>query len=211
MKRLRYFLFIILSVAVSGCTKQQAGACENEVDARCSCPPMVKIVPCNTFSVAEAQQIRDHLQAFRQRYFAQDSDTFITIAEPVQLDKTLMNKGATRFSAPKILNLLQKNRDSNEIVIALLHNDISTNKNSRDWGVLGLSYRGRCVSVASTYRVKEKAEFWKVVAHELIHAYCNYGHCPDDNPACIMKDAKGHPNLKKQHGLCETCQKNLLK
>jgi len=82
--------------------------------------------------------------------------------------------------------------------------------NDGHWGVQGLSLIPGNACVASTFRVKDRRDFWKVVCHEFIHTYFTYNHCPKDDPSCLMQAAKGHPRYKGKNGLCPHCS-NALK
>ena len=83
-------------------------------------------------------------------------------------------------------------------------------KGKADWGVLGLSIHGTYTCVVSDYRLKnKKRDYWKVVTHEFTHTACNYGHCPDDNPLCIMKDAKGKADFSNKVEFCKTCREKI--
>ena len=126
------------------------------------------------------------------------------------LGSNVLNEAKTRYRADKIINGFS---DSNLIsgTIGLINNDISIPyKGKSDWGVLGFSWKGKYVGVVSTYRIKNiKRDLWKVVVHEYIHAHFNYGHCPKDNPKCIMQDAKGHANFSNKNDLCDYCKKHI--
>lgn len=64
--------------------------------------------------------------------------------------------------------------------------------------------------VVSKYRIKNvNRGLWKVVVHEFIRANYNYGHCPKDDPKCIMKDAKGHTDFSNKNDLCNYCKKHI--
>lgn len=103
------------------------------------------------------------------------------------------------------------NANRHNIYIGLTHKDISCSVHGKkDWGVQGLSLIPGNACVASTFRVKDRRDFWKVVCHEFIHTYFTYNHCPKDDPSCLMQAAKGHPRYKGKNGLCPHCS-NALK
>ena len=116
----------------------------------------------------------------------------------------------TRYRADKIINSLAKNANGQHVIIALTHKDISVSyKGKPDWGVLGLSLIPKKACVVSTFRVRNRKDLWKVVSHEFIHTCFEYQHCPDDNPKCLMKDAKGHADFSGKSTLCEKCSKRI--
>lgn len=210
MKKLVLILLSVLSLAA--CTQNKANTA-NDADSqdddswRCTDGPIIHIQPLNGFSKAEAERVVEEFykhQPYKEEFI-------IGVQDNVNLDNTLMNNAKTRFRADKILNFLKKNDKHCDAVIALTDKDISVPYRGRaDWGVLGLSYRGQNVSVVSTYRLKNpKRDLWKVVLHEFVHAYYNYGHCPKDNPRCIMQDAKGHADFANKKGFCAYCQKHI--
>jgi archaemetzincin len=122
-----------------------------------------------------------------------------------------MNDSKTRYRADKIINSLKKEANNHRIMIGLTHKDVSVPyKGKADWGVLGLSIHGTNTCVASDYRLKhKKRDYWKVVTHEFTHTACRYNHCPDDNPLCIMKDAKGKADFANKVGFCKTCREKI--
>ena len=126
---------------------------------------------------------------------------------PLPLSDSLMNKAKSRYRADKIIKSLSAKADDHSIYIGLTHKDISCSiRGKEDWGVQGLSLIPGKACVVSTFRVKDRHDFWKVACHEFIHTYFNYLHCPKDDPRCLMQDAKGHPNYKNKKGLCPYCQ-----
>ena len=67
---------------------------------------------------------------------------------------------------------------------------------------------------ASNHRIiigltHKKRDYWKVVTHEFTHTACRYSHCPDDNPLCIMKDAKGKADFSNKEIFCKTCREKI--
>jgi len=146
--------------------------------------------------------------AFDADMFGND---FIEISPAIRLSDTLRNDSKTRYRADKIINSYRNKADHYNVIICLTNDDISVPyKGKKDWGVLGLSFKGKKVAIASTYRLKyANRDFWKVVVHEFIHAYFNYGHCPSNDSTCIMQDAKGHANFANKNKLCKYCKKFL--
>lgn len=126
----------------------------------------------------------------------------------------MLNSERTRYHADKIINSYKDSTNSHVVIIGMLHEDISIPyKGKADWGVLGFSYKGGHAGVASSYRLKNNrnCDFWKIVAHEFVHAYFNYGHCPKDSAQCIIKDAKGKANFSNKTTLCGYCKEQVWK
>jgi len=209
---MKKILITLLFFCALGCQDQKSTcvdnpeAIENEL---CCCPPIIHLQPYNGFTVKEAQQVKKQFADYLKKSL--DYDEEIEIDPPIKLDTSMQNAARTRYRADKIISNQMKRTNTHNVIIGLLHEDISlTYKGHADWGVLGLSFRGKNTCAVSTYRVKNKQrDLWKVVAHEFIHAYFNYGHCPKDDPHCIMKDAKGHANLAIQKDLCDYCKQKV--
>lgn len=114
-----------------------------------------------------------------------------------------------RYRADSIIQWLQQRARSGEKYIALTTADISTGKNNvKDWGVMGLAYRPGQACVASSYRLKDKNNFYKVVIHELAHT-SGLPHCPDRN--CYLRDAKGGDHTSNERSFCKDCTARLTR
>lgn len=173
----------------------------------CCCPPTIYIQPLNRFSQKQALKIAKEVGHFTNEVYG---DSSVEVLPNMALGKECLNSVGNRYSAPKILDKFKGQANDHNVVICLLNEDMSTPLHNRDWGVLGLSYKDRYVSVASTYRVKgADKNFHKTVIHEFCHAYFGLPHCPKNDMACYMKDAEGHPRLSLQKGLCAYCTEHL--
>lgn len=114
-----------------------------------------------------------------------------------------------RYRADSIL-LYQLRMDSENYIMGVLNEDISvTSDNIEDWGVLGFGLHPGTSSVVSTFRVKPKSMFYKVIVHEFLH---NLGldHCPQNDRSCYMCDADKRPHLELEVRLCESCRETLM-
>lgn len=204
MKRIFYFLGVLLVLA--SCT----GNKESHVVVPVEEPqPVLLIQPYNDVTVQEAERLKAELERELPRL---TGDDFKVKVLPVrQLPDSLKNDARTRFRADKILTWQTRNiavGNAPTTLLGFTHSDISLPYKGRaDWGVLGLSFRGKRTAVISTYRVRDaKRNLWKVAAHEFIHAWYAYPHCPNADPLCIMQDAKGKPNFSNQTSLCDSCR-----
>lgn len=181
---------------------------EQEVYEECSCPPIIYLQPLNDYSQIKANQIKNKIQ---NSHIEIMDGVDIEVLPNKKLSDAVFNQRKTRYRADKILNTYRNNADKHRVIIGLISDDISVPyKGKADWGVLGLSYKRRCVGVVSSYRLKNAdRDLWKVVVHEFIHGYFGYGHCPKDSDKCIMQDVKGHAVFFNKHDLCEYCKKQL--
>jgi len=195
-------LFILLAaLMLCGCKKTE--------HANCTCPPTIFLQPYDNYTQKEAMQLSKVLEKKFLELYGVEFE--FEVLPNKKLSADLMNDNKTRYRADKIIDSLKDGAGDHKIIIALTHKDVSVPyKGKADWGVLGLSIHGTYTCVVSDYRLKnKKRDYWKVVTHEFTHTACNYGHCPDDNPLCIMKDAKGKADFSNKEDFCETCKKNI--
>lgn len=205
-------LFFIPLLLCAGCGKNKMTdkcSVNEEYVEKCCCPPMIYLLPLNDFTQEEARQVKKQMLPFIKEFIDED---IIEVKPNKKLDSSFLNSAKTRYSATKILdNYKDSTFHNHDVIIGLLHDDISVPyyKDKRDWGVLGLSYQGKNVAVVSSYRVKNKRrDLWRVAVHEFCHAFFDLPHCPDDNPHCIVKSAKGHPDFSNKTDLCANCKKH---
>jgi len=199
-------MLLCCAIALIGCSGKSAdGNGQSGDDAICLCPPTIYLQPYGNFTKEEASRLGKELGKHLFEMFGADFDC--EALPPLPLSDSLMNKAKSRYRADKIIKSLSAKADDHSIYIGLTHKDISCSiRGNADWGVQGLSLIPGKACVVSTFRVKDRHDFWKVVCHEFIHTYFNYHHCPKDDPRCLMQDAKGHPNYKNKKGLCPSCQ-----
>lgn len=172
------------------------------------CPPVLQLQPLNDFTREEAQYVKEQMQTFLSDIGSDTKNCMdIEILTTKKIGEECLNEMRTRFRADKILNTYKDSANNHVVIMGMLHEDISIPyKGNADWGVCGLSYKGLNAGIASTFRVRNNRDFWKVVAHEFVHAYFDYGHCPQNDNNCIIKDANGHPNFSNKRTLCNYCK-----
>ena len=197
--RLLYILLAVLMLC--GCKKTE--------QANCTCPPTIFLQPYDNYTQKEAKQLSKVLEKKFMELYGVEFEFEVLPNKKLSADQ--MNDSKTRYRADKIINSLKKEANNHRIMIGLTHKDVSVPyKNKPDWGVLGLSIHGTYACVVSDYRLKnKKRDYWKVVTHEFTHTACNYSHCPDDNPLCIMKDAKGKADFANKVSFCKTCREKI--
>ena len=204
LKTIILLLFAIICMASCSQNRGDDSGLSDEKEVRCLCPPVIHLQPFGKFSQREAQLLGKELTKRIEDIFG--VELVCEIHPPLPLSETLMNDGHTRYRADKIIRSMAVNANRQNIYIGLAHKDISCSVHGKkDWGVQGLSLIPGNACVASTFRVKDKRDFWKVVCHEFIHTYFTYNHCPKDDPSCLMQAAKGHPRYKGKEGLCSHC------
>ena len=201
------YIYVFLASLILCC------GCQKEEKIYCTCPPTITICfqPFDNYTQQEAKQVKEVLEKKFLEFFDIEFEIEVLPNRPFTSD--LMNDNKTRYRADKIIKLMAKEASNQRIMIGLTHKDVSCSyKGIRDWGVLGLSIHGTNACVASDFRLKSmKRDYWKVVTHEFIHTFFRYGHCPEDNNICIMKDAKGHADFSKKESFCKTCKEKINK
>ena len=197
------FVYILLAVlTLCGCNKKVE-------QANSSCPPTIFLQPYDNFTQDEAKQLSMMLEKKFLELYGVEFE--FEVLPNKKLSADLMNNSKSRYRADKIINSLKKEASKQRIMIGLTHKDVSVPyKGKADWGVLGLSIHGTYACVVSDYRLKnKKRDYWKVVTHEFTHTAFKYNHCPEDDPTCIMKDAKGKADFSNKVGFCKTCREKI--
>ena len=182
----------------------------SNADPECTCPHCrILIQPYDDFSHDMAVEVSNQLKQALNEHMKGLAVTEVQVMPNKPLSEDLMNKGKTRYRARKILDQQQSLlKQPDCVVIGLTDEDISTSVHGyEDWGILGLSYLNKNNCVISTFRVKDKSQFWKVVLHEFGHGFLGLPHCPNNDSNCFMVDANGKPNLTPQRHFCDSCAK----
>lgn len=178
--------------------------------AQCTCPHCtILIQPYADFSHDKAVEVSKQLERALNEHMKGLAVTDVKVLPNKPLTVELMNDAKTRYRASKILDQQQGMlKQAGDVVVGLTDKDISTSIHGyEDWGILGLSYLNKNNCVISTFRVKDKSQFWKVVLHEFGHGFLGLDHCPNSDPSCFMVDANGKPNLPPQRHFCDSCSK----
>lgn len=182
----------------------------SNVEPDCTCPHCrILIQPYGDFSKDKALEVSKQLKRVLNEHVRGLAVTEVQVMPNKPLSEELMNDAKTRYRASKILDQQQGMvKQPSDVVIGLTDKDISTSVHGyEDWGILGLSYLNKNNCVISTFRVKDKSQFWKVVLHEFGHGFLGLPHCPNSDPTCFMVDANGKPNLTPERHFCDSCTK----
>jgi archaemetzincin len=112
-----------------------------------------------------------------------------------------------RYRADTLIRWMAAKAGKGEVYVGLTTSDISTKKDKvADFGVMGLGYMPGRACVVSSYRLKNKANFYKVVLHEAAHT-SGLPHCPEKT--CYLRDAKGGDPTGEETGFCSKCESYL--
>lgn len=205
-------IIIIMTACVLGSCGQnnstsKEGQKTNEVDAICRGPQcVIKLLPYDDFSKQEVESLLPILRQSFDKWLS-GSWTF-EIMEPARLPQHSYVKERNRYFVTPVLNYQSTLLEHNEIIIGLTHKDICTNIHGvKNYGIVGISRPLKQVCLVSDKRLKEKSLYWKPILHEFMHTFYGAKHCPNDDPTCFMKDAKGHGNFKIMDRLCGSCKR----
>ena len=171
----------------------------------------ILIQPYGDFSNVRAKEVAEELEKSLATYVKDLSVTEVRVLPSKPLTQDLMNNAKTRYRAGKILDKQTSFKSRNEdVIIGLTDCDISTTAHGYDdWGIIGMSDLGESNCLISTYRVKDKTQFWKVVLHEFGHGFLGLDHCPNNDPQCFMVDCNGKPDLAKEKYICGICSNRI--
>lgn len=172
----------------------------------CTCPHYrLHLQPYGDFTKEEAARIVDDLKKNMPILF-DEQGLEVTILDPQPMPSMAYSKTYGRYRADSLLTYENRLKQEGIKLMGLTHKDISTTiHGQKDRGIIGYSLCPGQSSIVSTYRISNRANTWKTVAHEFIHTL-GVPHCPNDDPACIMRDAKGKaPKYAQKKGLCHDC------
>ncbi len=204
MKQLFCILFI--GILFFSCGNGTTKGDYIEDDTLCSTPQCVIILqPYEDFSRKEVEKLLPKLQKTFDKWLY--GHWKFKIANPIRLPQNSYVKERNRYRVTPILNYESKQLTEYEVIIGLTHKDICTDiHGKKDYGIVGISRPLKQVSLVSDKRLKHKSMMWKPILHEFIHTFYGAKHCPNDDPTCFMKDAKGHGNFEIQDKLCDACK-----
>lgn len=215
------FCGFLCMVITSGCQVSSKNSEDNESSEHHPSSLTLFLAPMDGVTEAEAVQLgKEFTKNFASRQFEQCE--VLTLPHLSSPDSCL-NGAKTRYRADKLLKTLMNKHSksckekadelygghSKYHIIGVTDRDISTSVHGHaDYGILGLSYLRRPVSVVSTFRLKRKMDLWKLTAHEFCHGFYGCPHCKNDDPHCLIADAKGgNPHFEIKDTLCSDCAK----
>ena len=203
---------VVLGCLAWGCTSTAKKEVVTSAEVEYAGPHCrILIQPYGDFSNGRAQEVASELEKSLATYVKDLTVTEVQVLPDKPLTEDLMNDAKTRDRASKILDMQASlKRQNDDVIIGLTDCDISATAHGYDdWGILGMSEMGNSNCLLSTYRVKDKTQFWKVVLHEFGHGFLGLDHCPNNDPQCFMVDCNGKPDLAKEKYLCGTCSNSI--
>lgn len=204
----KFLILITAALCMVGCFGNSENQSPNSIlsEVSQSKQSTIYLQPYDDYSQQEAEKLKENIKIHHVDFGSvKINDIIILPNRPLTED--LMNDKKSRYRADKIIPQLRKELKKNSTIIGLTHKDISVSLHGKqDWGVIGLAFKGSNACVISTFRMRNKADFWKAAGHEFSHAYYGADHCAKDDPHCILQDAKGKYTFGRATGLCEYCK-----
>lgn len=168
--------------------------CHNSIDSRKVPDIHIWVLPLGKVKESYIRETYDNIQKI---------SAHTTLLPAIEIPAMAFYAPRNRYRADSLIRWMSRQTKENEIYIGITMQDISTTKGDySDYGVMGLGYCPGKACVVSSYRLKNKANFYKLVIHELGH---NMGlqHCPV--PTCYMRDAKGGDPTGEEKTFCKKC------
>ncbi|SHM86011.1 zinc-dependent metalloprotease family protein [Chitinophaga sp. CF418] len=175
-------------------------SCHNNVDSRKIPDIHIKILPLGKVKESYIKEAYDNIQKI---------SAHAELLPGIEIPAMAFYAPRNRYRADSLIRWMSRQGKANEIYVGITMQDISTTKGEyADYGVMGLGYCPGKACVVSSYRLKDKQHFYKLVIHELGH---NMGlqHCPVST--CYMRDAKGGDPTGEEKAFCEKCTAYLQK
>jgi len=175
-------------------------ACHNSIDSRKVPDIHIRILPLGKVKESYIKEAYDNIQKI---------SAHAALLPAIEIPAMAFYAPRNRYRADSLIRWMSRQAKENEIYIGITMQDISTTKGEHaDYGVMGLGYCPGKACVVSSYRLKNKVNFYKLVIHELGH---NMGlqHCPV--PTCYMRDAKGGDPTGEEKAFCKKCAACLQK
>lgn len=140
------------------------------------------IQPYGDFTRKEAVEVSKQLTRTLSKVFPLEFK-IVKILPNKPLPKKAYYKPRNRYLANVLLQDLPSYNFPG-YTIGLTHKDISYKMYGyENYGIIGLTASGKCLSIVSDYRAKGQ-KFVNVIVHEIGHGVFNLGHCSNKN--CIM-------------------------
>ncbi|PWV49611.1 matrixin family metalloprotease [Chitinophaga sp. S165] len=174
--------------------------CDNSADNRKGSDTHIIILPLGNVDENYLKEAYDNIQQISGQ---------AELHAAVDMPDMAFYAPRNRYRADSLIRWMSHQAKPNEIYVGVTMQDISTTKGEyADFGVMGLGYCPGRACVVSSYRLKNKKNFYKVVIHELGH---NMGlqHCADST--CFMRDAKGGDPTGEEKAFCKSCAAYLQK
>jgi len=193
---MRIFFLIALLVIVAGCKpgSEKTNQPDPNKEVREEKPVSIKLLPLGKINAALISTTLSDLKKIV-------SDVELLPHE--EMPRSAFYAPRNRYRADTLIDWMSERAKNDEVYVGLTMQDISTTKGENpDYGVMGLGFQPGKACIASSFRLRNKTNFFKVVIHELGHT-TGLPHCPETT--CFMRDAKGGDPTGEEKAFCKTC------
>jgi archaemetzincin len=199
MRSFCLLLFLASSILVlAGCRENQTKPGVKKAAKPHIQPIVIKVLPLGPVDKGKIEAAVTALEKFAGP---------VILLKPQDLPKHAYYPPRKRYRADKLIQWMAGQAKRGEVYVGLTASDISATKGTvDDFGVMGLGYRPGRACVISSFRLRNKANFYKVVLHEVAHT-AGLPHCPEKT--CFLRDAKGGDPTGEETGFCPACEKFL--
>lgn len=200
MNPIQPFLIFACSILVlAGCREDQTNPDEIKAGKPRKQQIVIKVLPLGPVDKGRVEAAVTALEKYAGP---------VILLKPQELPAHAYYAPRNRYRADKLIKWMDAKAERGEVYVGLTSKDISTTKEKVvDFGVMGLGYRPGRACVISSFRLKNKANFYKVVLHEVAHT-AGLPHCPEKS--CFLRDAKGGDPTGEETGFCSSCKSFLL-
>lgn len=193
-------LFVLL---LSGCKNKQPRSQTRTVTQKSVAGSVgihVKVLPLGKVSQTFIDQANEHLKGVISN---------VEVLQPTSMPASAYYRPRARYRADTLIHWMHRMAKPGEVYVGVTMQDISATKGAmQDFGIMGLGYCPGNACVISSFRLKNKSCFYKVVIHELGHT-AGLPHCPVKS--CFMRDAKGGNPTAEERAFCNGCRSFLQK
>jgi len=203
---LKSLLYLAIAILFTACNQNHKNDSAKKYNPP-SPPPKKKLVVIAIQPFVDIPEENvDYVAHYLKKMYAN-----VIINKPIGFPKNSLNQARTRHRADSLVHFLSAQTKPGYLTIGLTSGDISTTKNTPDWGIMGLGSCPGNSCIASSFRLhgKNKMEkLFKVAIHELGHTQ-GLKHCPVYD--CLMHDAEGKDRLDEEKDFCKKCKAVLIK
>lgn len=204
MRILPFFIGLLLISCHSTSEKSNSESTETK-----QVPRHLVLQPCDKTTTKEIQEVKAQLQKHLTLYAGLES-LVIEEGSHYVIPDSFVYKPRNRYLANKIIRTMSaENKGSAATTLRITKRDISAPAHNVDnYGIMGLSLQPGNAAIVSTYRLKDKKNLWKLVAHEYFHSL-GLPHCPKNMSSCLIKDANKRDGFSETNALCPSCKEKL--
>jgi len=202
---LKTLLYLAIAILFTACNQNHINDSSKKSDQNSSASKKkLVVIAIQPFEDIPKENV-DYVARYLKKMYAN-----VIINKPIEFPKNSLNQAKTRHRADSLIRFLSAQTKPGYLTIGLTKGDISTTKNTPDWGIMGLGFCPGNSCIASSFRLKGKnkmEKLFKVAIHELGHTQ-GLKHCPVND--CLMRDAEGKDHLDEEREFCKKCKEVLI-